>query len=208
MPSASIRPLALVRSQFSWSIAGAHYKHWATSLGNFGVTPFFGGNLLKNIRLNVGASQSHRRPALRTTCFERSHNVEVRRARCLLGLSFIYLFNIWPSKIVFMWHMFDDGYTWGHVRGCVFVYIYTFPKTSSKTVCLIKWYQEFHIPHFVKYLSVLLSLFENGLYVLVCERERLGETTRETEIDWCCFHYSMRNRLVCWKLCLPESSSF
>jgi len=33
-----------VRSQSSWSIAGAHYKHWATSLGNFGVTPFFGGN--------------------------------------------------------------------------------------------------------------------------------------------------------------------
>jgi len=41
MPSASIRPPALVRSQSSWSIAGAHYKHWATSLGNFGVTPFF-----------------------------------------------------------------------------------------------------------------------------------------------------------------------
>jgi len=45
MPSASIRPPALVRSQSSWSIAGAHYKHWATSLGNFSVTPFFGGNL-------------------------------------------------------------------------------------------------------------------------------------------------------------------
>jgi len=45
MPSASIRPPALVRSQSSWSIAGAHYKHWATSLGNFGVTQFFGGNL-------------------------------------------------------------------------------------------------------------------------------------------------------------------
>ena len=44
MPSASIRPPALVRNQSSWSIAGAHYKHWATSLGNFGVTPFFGGN--------------------------------------------------------------------------------------------------------------------------------------------------------------------
>jgi len=44
MPSASIRPPALVRSQSSWSIAGAHSKHWATSLGNFGVTPFFGGN--------------------------------------------------------------------------------------------------------------------------------------------------------------------
>jgi len=43
MPSASIRPPALVRSQSSWSIAGAHYKHWATSLGNFGVTPFLGG---------------------------------------------------------------------------------------------------------------------------------------------------------------------
>ena len=43
MPSASIRPPALVRSQSSWSIAGAHYKHWATSLSNFGVTPFFGG---------------------------------------------------------------------------------------------------------------------------------------------------------------------
>ena len=41
MPSASIHPPALVRSQSSWSIAGAHYKHWATSLGNFGVTPFF-----------------------------------------------------------------------------------------------------------------------------------------------------------------------
>ena len=46
MPSASICPPALVRSQFSWCIAGAHYKHWATSLGNFGVTPFFGGNFL------------------------------------------------------------------------------------------------------------------------------------------------------------------
>ena len=46
MPSASIRLPALVRSQSSWSIAGAHYKHWATSLGNFGVTPFFGGNFL------------------------------------------------------------------------------------------------------------------------------------------------------------------
>ena len=45
-PSASIRPPALVRSQSSWSIAGAHYKHWATLLGNFGVTPFFGGSLL------------------------------------------------------------------------------------------------------------------------------------------------------------------
>jgi len=43
MPSASIRPPALVQSQSSWSIAGAHYKHWATSLCNFGVTPFFGG---------------------------------------------------------------------------------------------------------------------------------------------------------------------
>ena len=44
MMSASIRPPELVRNQSSWSIAGAHYKHWATSLGNFGVTPFFGGN--------------------------------------------------------------------------------------------------------------------------------------------------------------------
>jgi len=44
MLSASIRPPALVRSQSSSSIAGAHYKHWATSLGNFSVTPFFGGN--------------------------------------------------------------------------------------------------------------------------------------------------------------------
>jgi len=44
MPSASICPPALVRNKSSWSIAGAHYKHWATSLGNFGVTPFFGGN--------------------------------------------------------------------------------------------------------------------------------------------------------------------
>ena len=42
---ASIRPPVLVRSQSSWSIAGAHYEHWATSLGNFSVTPFFGGNL-------------------------------------------------------------------------------------------------------------------------------------------------------------------
>ena len=53
---ASIRPPALVRSQSSWSIAGAHYEHWTTSLGNFvsphflagisfGVTPFFGGYL-------------------------------------------------------------------------------------------------------------------------------------------------------------------
>ena len=48
MPSASIRPPALVWSQSSWSIAGAHYKHWATSLGNFGVTPFFGGNFTNN----------------------------------------------------------------------------------------------------------------------------------------------------------------
>jgi len=42
---ASIRPPALVRSQSSWSIEGAHYKHWATSLSNFGVTPFFGGTI-------------------------------------------------------------------------------------------------------------------------------------------------------------------
>ena len=44
MPLASIRPPALVRSQSSWSIASAHYKLWATLLGNSSVTPFFGGN--------------------------------------------------------------------------------------------------------------------------------------------------------------------
>jgi len=41
---ASIRPPALVRSQSIWSIAGAYYEHWATSLDNFSVTLFFGGN--------------------------------------------------------------------------------------------------------------------------------------------------------------------
>jgi len=54
MPSASICPPALVRSQSSWSIAGAHYKHWATSLGNFSVTSFFGGNLPSVYSWNPG----------------------------------------------------------------------------------------------------------------------------------------------------------
>ena len=56
MPSASIRPPALVRNPSSWSIAGAHYKHWATSLGNFGVTPFFGGNFLSVSRFAMQVS--------------------------------------------------------------------------------------------------------------------------------------------------------
>jgi len=43
---ASIHPPALVRSQSSWFIAGAHYERWVTSLSNFGVTPFFGGNFI------------------------------------------------------------------------------------------------------------------------------------------------------------------
>jgi len=39
---ASIHPLALARSQSSWSFAGAYYEHWATSLGNFCVHSVFG----------------------------------------------------------------------------------------------------------------------------------------------------------------------
>ena len=41
----SIHSPALVQSQSSWSIAGTHYKHWATSLCNFSEMQFFGGNV-------------------------------------------------------------------------------------------------------------------------------------------------------------------
>ena len=69
MPSASIRPPALVRRQSSWSIAGAHYKHWATSLGNFGVTPFFGGNFWRTSWI------SPMRPALQRVAWTNSAHI-------------------------------------------------------------------------------------------------------------------------------------
>jgi len=50
----SIHPPTLVRSQSSLSIAGAHYEHWAISLGNFGVTPFFGGTGKSNRKMLAG----------------------------------------------------------------------------------------------------------------------------------------------------------
>jgi hypothetical protein len=64
-----------------------------------------------------------------TFFLERSDNVIARR--CLRNFSVLFLLDMRPSNGVFMWYLWHCGYTWDHVRGCVWKNIF-FSKHQKK----------------------------------------------------------------------------